>query len=347
VVSLSGGFRVTVVGPVSLDEIFSADGGVERRYGGALYALAAYARIARGGSDRVALVSHVDRVDADWLARTFGDDPHVDLSGVSARDGDGTRIELRYLDRQRRRGVQRRRMRPVEPRDVDPFLASDAFIVLPLTAEDVPLETMVHLRRNSPGLILLDAHGPLTHVAPDGERLHGEWVDADRFLPFLDVVKMNREEARLLLGDLPSAEACARAAARLLAAGPRVVWQTSADQSSIVVFRPRSGDRAYWALVPAVTGIGPVRDTTGCGDAAAAGFIFAYLRSGRPLLSAAAGNTIGSLKAVLPSTLDLPEPWQVRGLMTRRYGDFLQALVDDFLTRGDVLVHPLPLARVR
>lgn len=330
------GWHVTIVGPMPLDEIALADGSRQLRYGGALYTLAAYARLAEGTANRVSFVSHVAPEDLSYLQRLFGDDPGVDLGGVTAREGDGTRIELIYSDRQRRRSRQQCAMSPIAPADLRPFLDSDAFILLPLTADELAPTTLGQLRRDTNGFILLDAHGPLTRLEPDGNRRRVPWEEAERSLRAVDMLKMNRDEARVFFGDLSWPDGYALAASRLLALGPQVIWLTQGDQSSVVVFV--QGGRAGWASVPTVTGIGAVRETTGCGDAAAAGFIFAYLRSGLPLLSAAAGNTVGSLKAVHPSGLDLPEVWQVRDLVRLRYGDFLHALVEDFLQQTHVMV---------
>ncbi len=43
---------------------------------------------------------------------------------------------------------------------------------------------------------MFDAHGPTTACLINGERQRKFWIDCDQWLPYIDVLKMNLEEAQ-------------------------------------------------------------------------------------------------------------------------------------------------------
>ncbi|GIH76925.1 carbohydrate kinase family protein [Planobispora longispora] len=98
------------------------------------------------------------------------------------------------------------------------------------------------------------------------------------FLPHVDYLLPNEEQALMMSGAATAEEA----AAELLAEGPRGVLVTLGGEGSLVA------TAAGIARVPALDV--PVIDTTGCGDAYCAGFI-AGLAGGRDVLAAAGLGT--------------------------------------------------------
>ena len=109
--------------------------------------------------------------------------------------------------------------------------------------------------------------------------------EARAFLPHVDYVLPNDAQALLMSG---AADVPGRAAAALLADGPRGVLVTLGGAGSLVV--TEAGDRAG---AGAQDGRG---DTTGCGDAYCAGFITGLLH-GQDVLAAARWGTAAAAQS--------------------------------------------------
>ena len=86
-------------------------------------------------------------------------------------------------------------MDPITPADVEFALHADAFVCVPITDYEVGQATLAYIKQHSAGTILLDAHGPTSTLVIGGERRRRLWVERDSWLPHIDLLKMNLEEA--------------------------------------------------------------------------------------------------------------------------------------------------------
>ncbi len=278
--------KIAVLGPIPKDRITTYQGEVLEKYGCAIYTAAA---ISRMGGDRVSvhMVSHVRSEDLPRIRETMAAFDNVDLGHVFDRADQGDVIELTYLDQNRRQERQTGFMNPILPEDLEGLMDCDAFVFVPITDFEVPLETLRHIRNNSDGLIILDAHGPTNGADITGQRHHRFWIDRDRWLPCIDVLKMNMEEARcswfdgdpspirsdepteLTMDELP------KFARHCIAKGVSAVYVTLDQHGSAVYFDDESG-RFREHVVKRVP-VEHVVDTTGCGDSFAGGLAFGFL----------------------------------------------------------------------
>ena len=291
--------RVAVLGPIPRDVIVTCEGWTDERYGGALYTTAVLASLGEGLLDvhPVAHVSAAELPDIRAMLARFG---AVDPARISARHDRGTAIHLRYRDHNRRDETQVACMAPIRPCDLDGLEGCDAFVVVPITDHEIPLATLRALRARSDGLIVFDAHGPTMGCAPDGTRFRKAWTDRDAWLPQIDLLKMNLEEARHVwferddpeeptLAELPRlAEIC-------LAGGVRALCVTL-DRDGCVVYDRLRG-RLRERVVPRVP-VERVVDTTGCGDSFAAGMALGHLLHGDLLMAARLGNYAGARRCL-------------------------------------------------
>ena len=85
-------------------------------------------------------------------------------------------------------------MSPIVVADVADLHDCDAFVFVPVTDFEVSLDVLRFIKQSSQGLVILDAHGPTTTATRHGERHHKYWIDRDLWLPYVDILKMNREE---------------------------------------------------------------------------------------------------------------------------------------------------------
>ena len=295
---------VAVLGPIPRDRIITHRGEVLEKYGCVLYTTIALAALL-GEDDRVLPIVHVAQADEAPIKALFAGHPNVDVTGIrSARDR-GDVVELRYVDHNTRIERQTGFMAPITPADVEFALHADAFVCVPITDYEVSQSTLEYIRRNSNGIILLDGHGPTSTLVHEGARTHRLWADRDAWLPSIDILKMNLEEAGCSWhpspgedrqpGDPIPMEQLPDFAAHVLGQGVQAVCVTLDDQGCIAYTLDDYGDLESH-VVPRVA-IDQVVDTTGCGDSFAAGMAFGFLQDNDIVSACQYGNAMGAQRA--------------------------------------------------
>ena len=293
---------VAVLGPIPYDRITTHRGQVLEKYGCVLYTVAALAALL-GPNDRICPVVHVRRRDEEAIKGMLAEFPNVDATGIRSTADLGDVVELNYVDQNTRIERQTGFMAPILPEDVEFVLDADAFVCVPITDYEVGLGTLQFIKERSSGVVLLDGHGPTNTLTRGGERFHRLWVERDSWLPSVDILKMNLEEAGcswfpgnspdgltkgtpLAMTELPSfAEHCLRR-------GVQSVCVTL-DQHGCAVYYLNAAGEMQEELVDRLP-VDHVVDTTGCGDSFAAGMAFGYLRHRDFVRAAQYGNAMGA-----------------------------------------------------
>ena len=298
------------------------------------------AKLLEGTSDQVICLSHLAEHDFEAVS-TLLHHPNIDLSGLSILEKGTTEIELTYIDEKERLSRQINVMPPLTLAEMDLLTGCEAILLMPLNEGDISLECVRKLRKLTHGLHFLDVHGLVTGLNEMGGRYRKTWTDAPEWLKEIDILKMNENETSWVAGHhLEGFEEFVQFAAGIVASGPEVCWITYGDQSSLISWRREN--RTYWARVPVVTNIGPVLDTTGCGDASSAGFLYSYIKNyHHPIHSVIMGNTMGSLKATSQETNDFPPRLEIRGVISTHYREYLHTLLDDFLNSNQLIVNEI------
>lgn len=296
--------RVGVLGTMVWDRIHARDGrpGPLEEWGGISYALAA---MAAGVDDgwRVVPIVKVGR-DLEREARAFFDGlPHTDAeAGIRVVPERNNRVELRYLDRERRTECLTGGVPGWTFDELAPLLDGlDALYVNFIAGWELDLVSATHLRLAYVGPLYADLHSLLLGVRPGGQRVPRP-LDAWReWLRCFDVVQVNEEELGLLTARWGDPW---RLAAETVGTDLKALLVTLGDRGSAYVasaaFRPgplewrRRGLEVQRPLaVPGasrserVPREGPARegDPTGCGDVWGA-TCFARLLAGEALESA-------------------------------------------------------------
>ena len=300
---MSDKINVAVVGPIPRDRITTHLGQTVEKYGCAIYTAVVLSTLAGEGST-IATVGHVRRADLQKVRDLLSEFPHMDISHVTANADQGDVINLIYVDQNKRLEKQTGFMNPILPDDLDGLMHFDAFVFVPITDFEVPLETLRHIKENSDALIVFDAHGPTSGCSKHGDRFHKFWVDRDRWLPYIDLLKMNLEEARcswfkgeyepgaldevaeLTMDELP------KFARHCLDGGVKALYVTLDQHGCAVYFKDDTG-RLKEHLVKRVP-VEHVVDTTGCGDSFAGGLAFGYLKTRDYVRACQYGNAAGA-----------------------------------------------------
>ncbi len=295
--------KIAVLGPIPYDRITTHRGQVLEKYGCALYTTVALATLLES-ADVICPIVHVRRQDEVPIKRLLEPFGNVDVSGIRSHTDRGDVVELNYVDQNTRVERQTGFMAPITPIDLAGVLDADAFVCVPITDYEVGLDTLKFIKGNSSGLVLLDAHGPTNSLTRGGERFHRLWAERDSWLPSVDILKMNLEEAGCSWfppGDAPGGTTTGRPlptselpgfARHCLERGVRSVCVTL-DQHGCAVFELDSIGRLVEHHIDRLP-VDHVVDTTGCGDSFAAGMAFGYLRYHDIVQAARFGNAMGA-----------------------------------------------------
>lgn len=301
---MSDTFKVAVLGPIPRDHITTYQNEVVEKYGCALYTAVVVSKLVGSTGGRVVPVVHVRKVDQEPIHELLLQFPHIDISHVTADADQGDVIYLKYLDQNRRLEQQTAFMNPILPADVKDLLDFDAFVFVPVTDFEISLTTLEYIKANSEGVVIFDAHGPTNGCNRHGERFLKFWIDRDVWLPHIDILKMNLEEAacswfareykpedlqavgELALDELP------KFARYCLDRGLRALYVTLDEYGCAVYFNDERG-KMQEHFVKRIH-VNQVVDTTGCGDSFAGGLAFGYLKTRDFIKACHYGNAAGA-----------------------------------------------------
>ena len=186
--------KVAVLGPIPHDHITTHRGEVFDKYGCVLYTAAALSSLL-GPEDSVVPVVHVREKDEGPIKELLAPFGNIDLSMIRSHTDRGDVVELTFVDQNFRNESQTGFMHPIMPDDVAQVIDADAFVCVPITDYEVPSRTLAFLRQFGKGTIMLDGHGPTVSLSPGGVRVPRLWIDRDTWLPNIDILKLNLEEA--------------------------------------------------------------------------------------------------------------------------------------------------------
>jgi sugar/nucleoside kinase (ribokinase family) len=297
--------RIAILGPIPRDHIVTHHGDLIQKWGCVTHPVIALSTMA-GADMEIVPVSHLRQVDLDNVREVFRGYHGINLKHLTTKNDQGDIISLKFLDMNNRLERQTGFMDPILPDDVKALLDCSVFVFIPISDYEISLETLQYLKANSKGLIVFDAHGPTTACLHNGERHRKFWIDRDQWLPYIDVLKMNLEEANASwfkkeyesteLVETPDVDRqeLRAFADHCLGIGVRCVYITVDSRGCLVYFKEKGKTKEE--MVPAVK-VSNVIDTTGCGDSFAGGIGFGLLQNPKDYIGAARyGNALGALR---------------------------------------------------
>jgi adenosine kinase len=295
--------KVAVLGPIPRDYIITHENVVIQKYGCVTHTAVVLSNLL-GDLGTVYPVTHIRKSDEKGIELLFDSYKNVVTDFISSEADMGDVIQLRFTDQNNRIETQTAFMKPVTPEDVAKLLDCEVFVCVPVTDYEVPLETLRYIKENSKAAIVFDAHGPTTSLTVRGERITRFWADRDLWLPYIDVLKMNLEEANcswfqneytleeLQNNDEIAMEQLPHFAMHCLSHGLKALYVTL-DSRGVMVYTLNNGELVQ-SLVPSIP-VEKVIDTTGCGDSFAGGIAFSLLIDPENYIRAAQfGNAMGA-----------------------------------------------------
>lgn len=299
--------KIAILGPIPRDHIVTYNRELIQKWGCVTHPVIAISVLA-GEKTEIIPVSHVRKVDMDNVYEVFKGYRGVNLKHLTSQNDQGDIISLRFTDVNNRLERQTGYMDPIVPQDVKRLLSCNVFVFIPISDYQISLETLKYLKSKSKGTIIFDAHGVTTACLINGERMRKFWLDRDVWLPYIDVLKMNLEEAHAswfkkeyesrdfteAQSDEVDRDELRKFALHCLERGVKCVYITVDSRGCLVYFKKKG--KLVEELVPAVK-VKQVVDTTGCGDSFAGGLGFGLLQKPKDYIGAAQyGNALGALR---------------------------------------------------
>lgn len=296
--------KIAIVGPIPRDHIVTHQGDLIQKWGCVAHPVIALSTMV-GDAIEIIPVSHVRMTDQDNVKEVFKGYQGINLNHITCKNDQGDVISLRFVDVNNRIERQTGFMDPILPADFTGLLDCDVFIFIPISDYEVSLQALQFIKKSKrKNIIIFDAHGPTTACLFKGERKLKYWLDRDLWLPYIDVLKMNLEEAHACWykkeyesSDFDkeiTPEEMRQFAAHCLTVGVKCLCITMDSRGCMVYYK--SVGKIREVHVPAVA-VSDVIDTTGCGDSFAGGIGFGMLQDPKNYIRAVQyGNTLGALR---------------------------------------------------
>jgi len=324
--------RIGIIGLINHDTIFMTGGRRIQDLGGILYNTTVMADLV-GEGDALYPISRIGADCYDDMRAILDPRPAVNSRGVRVSPTGTSRNRIRYDEDMEKVEQLTNHIGPIPFEQIEPFLDLDALLVNFIVGDDISLETMAAVREKATGLLYLDVHNLCLGIDAEGYRRKRAPEDWQRWIEMFDVVQMNEVEARLLAGvavagdlaaeadrpgdsggpggpggPLDSAEDFIVFGRSVTALGPSVCVITRGPLGPVTVYRM---DREPEAFVIPSEPAGDVVDTTGCGDAFAAGFVVEYAATKDPVGATRLANRVASVNCTVAG---LPEPETFSGV---------------------------------
>ena len=288
--------RIAIIGIINHDTIAMANGQELQDLGGILYNTAVLANMV---DEQTSLfpVTRIGEDCYDMMTNILASYPNVDLSGVAIAPEGTSRNTIRYDASMEKVERLTNHIDSIPFGQIEPFLNHDAFLINFIIGDDISRETMREIRTRSQGLIYLDVHNLCLGIDEQGHRFHRAQDRWHEWMEWVDVVQMNEVEAALLADrEIETDQAFIAFGKMILGLGPSIYIATRGRFGSVTVYRDADEIKTFISPPEAVE---EVVDTTGCGDAFAAGFLTDYLVTRDPVSATQLASWAAGLNCTL------------------------------------------------
>lgn len=264
--------KICLVGSI-LRHTIESDAGTLSGWGGMTESAVAPFAALLGNGSTIHFVGSVGKEDIQEVKEFFSANyPFVDASGV--------RVNPTGTDHHHGTKNFVRRKVQVEPtrfEHIEPYLPHTDVVIFNFgNIDDIDPAAIKQVKENSKAFVYVDVHRKPFGADEEGYMYARGWSGWERFLRHADVVQMNRHECEALFGvALATLGDVARSAKQVLDAGAGQTIITLGKKGLVVARRIPAYEYLYAPVVPS-----RAIDTTGCGDAFAAGYLVGFHETG-------------------------------------------------------------------
>jgi len=260
--------KICLVGSI-LRHTVESDAGIYSGWGGMTESAVAPFAALLGDDSKIHFVGSVGKEDLAELKEFFRTQyPLVDTSGIFINPAGtdhhhGTKHFVR-------RKVQ---VEPTKYEHIEPHAQNADVVIFNFgNIDDIDPEAIKKVKENSKALVYVDVHRKPYGADERGQMYRRGWPGWEKYLKFADVVQMNTNECEALFGTtLVTLGDIAGCAQKVLEVGAGQAIITLGKRGLVVGHRAPSYTYFHAPAVPAKS-----VDTTGCGDAFAAGFLAGF-----------------------------------------------------------------------
>ena len=287
--------RIGLIGNIVADEITMSDGSLTKSWGGAYYSIAIFEKLLKA-NERLIPLTPVGYDVWDELQSDLKKFIKVDSSALYQANDKNNKVYLKYLDSNEREERAEDILPPIEVEKFDYVMDADALLFTFISGFDITLETLVQVRKNFNGKMLMDLHSLTLGIDERGFRYKRIPKDWKKWVFCFDCVQMNRVEADLLIEFEDDFSSHSELAKYLLTNGIEVVNITLGKEGSLVAIL--EGEKMLLEQIDSEKNIEEV-DPTGCGDAYFAVFGLEYVRGSHPIEAAKKASRIAAVASTL------------------------------------------------
>lgn len=289
--------RICVIGTINKDLILPFKGAPIESFGGIFYTVSVLAHLAEGAHEIVP-VSYVGEDVAGTLQAVLNQLPGVRTDGLIPLAQKNHKVILEYQSLSERREKALFNFPPLEWEHLEPWIQADFFVVNLITGWDLSLNAYLALSQRVRERMYTDIHYLVMGVDALGRRFPRTVPDAERWLRGSRFVQMNQREFEILAdGRRDESEFFQH---RLKP--DQALLITQGAQGTVLLYHKQTMTRRK-----RFAGYRPpqVVDTTGCGDAFGAGFVYAWLQEPNLYRAVDFANRVGAANAALPGTNEM------------------------------------------
>jgi len=253
---VSGMLDVVVIGHIAIDTNVLPWGTVENILGGA----STYAGMALNALKKN--VGIISKVGVDFKEFSFYSKHNIDIKGISIGGERTIRYKNIYDPKEDREQVCEYNIPPLTPTDIPKsYLKARSFYISPIVNE-VDVDIVKHVKRRD-NIVMLDPQGLFRRIAKDGRVEITLPKGLDKFLRYVDIVKIGKAEAsafKIGVEEILS---------YLIHAGPKIAIVTLGKEGCIYLTEDKI-EKVRSIEVDA-------KDFTGAGDVFGATFLAIYM----------------------------------------------------------------------
>lgn len=287
----NGAPTIVIVGHVAIDTNRFSRGMIESAIGGApTYAGLALAALRK----RVGVVAKIG-IDFTEQFPPIYSKLGLDTEGILVSGEYTTAFENIYDEKGNRTQMCKHVAPKITPDDIPAsYLEARGFYVSPL-ADEVTPETMRKIKGDN--LVMMDPQGLFRQIDEKGRVTIRSEVDLKPFLEHVDVVKLGRDEAKLIMGE-PR-----QLLEKLCGMGPKIAILTRGDEPALIL-----SDGEFHEVKSLKV---DARDPTGAGDVFGAVFLARYLETRDAVESARFASAAAGLKIRYKGPVGFPSEREV------------------------------------
>jgi len=296
--------KIVVIGTVNRDTIIEPRGEARESFGGLLYTLLTLALCTEEGT-QIVPVFNLGQDAAQRVLAFLTPYPQVSLDGIQIVPEMNNHAILTYRPHGDRIEVLDGGVPAIEFRQIVPFLPADILLVNFISGKDLSLDAMMQLRSSTQATIYADIHSLTLGIDSRGRRYWRQFPQWPSWTSQMNVVQVNRGEARLLSQSIMEADAdFISFGEQVLETGPSMLLITLGAEGSAMV----TSFGGHVCLDRFVTHASHrVRDTTGCGDIFLAAFVAENARSGDPHRASQFANQMAGARCALGGLEELSQ----------------------------------------